>query len=382
VLQELLARMVDQGVTHCVLETTSHGLAQQRVTAIEFDVSVITNITHEHLDYHGSFANYAAVKLRLFHLLNQPLAHFSKQPRQDKTAVFNLDDPESFAPIAAIEGPRQVTYSCKSTAAALYTGAVVTDPQGTFVEFIEQERRDHLYPVHSRLLGEFNVYNMLAAAGTARALGLPWKTIQRGLEEVRGLYGRMHQIDKGQPFIVHVDFAHTPDGLKKAINAARKILDQTRGAGRVIAIFGSAGKRDPQKRRMMAEISTSRADLTVLTAEDPRTESLPEILEAMAAGCRHRGGIEGENFWRVPDRGQAIYFACTLAADNDFVLICGKGHEQSMCFGTIEHQWDDVHAAEAALESFLKGEPMPDLGLPTYDPQFYEQLLNLGNKQP
>jgi UDP-N-acetylmuramoyl-L-alanyl-D-glutamate--2,6-diaminopimelate ligase len=117
----------------------------------------------------------------------------------------------------------------------------------------------------------------------------------------------------------------------------------------------------------MAKISADQADLTVLTAEDPRTESLDEILSTMAEGCRRGGAVEGETFWRIPDRGQAIYFALKLAKVNDLVLICGKGHEKSMCFGTIEYPWDDIEATRTALDAFLSERPMPNLGLPTFD---------------
>ena len=137
-------------------------------------------------------------------------------------------------------------------------------------------------------------------------------------------------------------------------------------APRVIAVFGSAGKRDVDKRRLMAEISAREADLTVLTAEDPRTESLEAILATMAAAAAGAGGVEGETFWRVPDRGRAIYFALALARSGDVVLVCGKGHEQSMAFGTTEYPWDDRRAAAAALEAFLAGREMVDLGLPTF----------------
>ena len=137
-------------------------------------------------------------------------------------------------------------------------------------------------------------------------------------------------------------------------------------SGRVIAVFGSAGKRDVEKRRLMAEISARKADLTVLTAEDPRTESLDDILATMAGAATAAGGVEGETFWRVPDRGRAIHFALELARPGDIVLICGKGHEQSMCFGTVEYPWDDRTATRAALDAWRVGRPMADLGLPTY----------------
>jgi UDP-N-acetylmuramoyl-L-alanyl-D-glutamate--2,6-diaminopimelate ligase len=178
----------------------------------------------------------------------------------------------------------------------------------------------------------------------------------------------MERIDLGQPFTAIVDFAHTPNALKSALEAAREMLKEERESrGRVIVTFGSAGLRDKEKRRMMAETSAELADLTVLTAEDPRTESLEGILEEMAAGARSRGGRDGETFWRVADRGEAIRFAVRMARPGDIVLACGKGHEQSMCFGATEYPWDDRTAMRAALSELLgvDGPKMPYL--PTQD---------------
>lgn len=217
-------------------------------------------------------------------------------------------------------------------------------------------------PISSPLAGEFNVYNTLAAISAALAVGAGSDAIVEGMEQLEPINGRMERIDKGQPFTVIVDFAHTPNALLQAIEAARGMTD-----GRVITVFGSAGKRDISKRSQMAQISAQYADLSVLTAEDPRTDSLDEILQIMADGSRHAGGIEGKSFWRVPDRGNAIYFGLTLAEPGDLVLVCGKGHEQSMCFGTIEYPWDDRTATEIALEALAEGTSMPDLGLPTYE---------------
>ncbi|MBK8901150.1 MAG: UDP-N-acetylmuramoyl-L-alanyl-D-glutamate--2,6-diaminopimelate ligase [Anaerolineaceae bacterium] len=366
VVQRYLRQMVDAGMTHCILETTSHGLAQHRVTAVAFDIAVITNITHEHLDYHGSFEAYAQAKERLFRNVagNEPTPH--KPLPVSKTTVLNLDD-SSYERLSAIATPRQIRYSLHNPAADLHVTKLVTDPAGSsFILHLDGQQM----PIRTPLLGIFNVANILAAAGVGLALNLPPEAIQAGLQTVGQIHGRMHQIQRGQEFIVHVDFAHTPDGLEKAIQAARGILQEMGRDGRIITVFGSAGKRDPEKRRMMAEISTQLADFTVLTAEDPRTESLDDILAAMAAGCTAQGGVEGQTFWRIPDRGQAIYFALGLARPQDFVLVCGKGHEQSMCFITTEYPWDDIHATEAALDAFLVGQPMPDLGLPTYDPNF------------
>jgi UDP-N-acetylmuramoyl-L-alanyl-D-glutamate--2,6-diaminopimelate ligase len=171
--------------------------------------------------------------------------------------------------------------------------------------------------------------------------------IRQGIADVRAISGRMERIDEGQDFTAIVDFAHTPNALKNALEACRVMLPSD---GRLIAVFGSAGLRDVEKRRLMAETSARLADFTILTAEDPRTESLDAILEMMAEGCVSQGGVEGETFIRVRDRGKALYQACRLAEAGDIVIACGKGHEQSMCFGAVEHPWDDRVAMRAALQ--------------------------------
>jgi UDP-N-acetylmuramoyl-L-alanyl-D-glutamate--2,6-diaminopimelate ligase len=361
VVQDYLRRMVEAGLTHVVVEATSHGLAQHRVDAIDFDVAVVTNITHEHLDYHGSYEQYFADKQRLFTMLATewalPAANEHKR-HVTATAVLNYDD-RSYERLAASPLTRQLTYSL--TAPADVTAeAIVYRAASTRFRLVLPERA---VPVDAHLIGDFNLYNMLAAATAASALGIPADAIKQGLESVHHLSGRMERIDEGQPFLVIVDFAHTPNALERAIEAARRM---TVPEGRIITVFGSAGLRDVEKRRMMADISARHADLTVLTAEDPRTESLDEILEMMAAACRRAGGVENETFWRIHDRGQAIFHAVSLAGPQDVVLICGKGHEQSMAFGTTEFPWDDREATRIALRSIQAGHPMPDLGLPTY----------------
>ena len=359
VVQAFLRRMVDTGMTHCVLETTSHGLAQHRVTAINFDIAAITNITHEHLDYHGTFAAYFDAKAHLFEMLLADDDASLKPLAVRKTAVLNHDD-NSYERLAQIPVPHQLSYGITESDVRAHN--ITTTPSGSTFDVNLAGQR---IAIETTLIGLYNVYNTLAAIAIAHALGVDTAVIQSGLKRVHLIHGRMHPINEGQDFLVHVDFAHTPDGLDKTIEAGRKMLNSQNG--RVIALFGSAGKRDPEKRRMMAEISAAKADLTILTAEDPRTESLDDILEAMAQGCRSAGGVEGQTFWRIPDRGQAIYFALTLAQPGDNVLICGKGHEQSMCFGAIEYPWDDIVATQTAVRAFLAGEAMPDLGLPTFE---------------
>ena len=361
VVQRHLRRMVDAGLTHCILESTSHGLAQQRVGAVDFDAAVVTNITHEHLDYHGDYAGYFAAKARLFESLSQDAwqipTHNPAKIELVKTAVLNRDD-SSYVKLATIPAARQISYAIEQQA-DYWAGDLAFSAQTT--RFTLHLPDAAPLSLQTPLVGAFNVYNMLAAAAAAHVLGVTPAALQTGLEVVEAISGRMERIDAGQSFLLLVDFAHTPNALAKVIAAARRL-----GNGRIITVFGSAGKRDVAKRRLMAEISARDADLTVLTAEDPRTEPLDTILAEMAAGCRESGGVEGVNFWRVADRGAAIYFALGLAQAADVILVCGKGHEQSMCFGVTEYPWDDREAARIVLDAFLNGRSMPDLGLPTF----------------
>ena len=371
-VQRYLARMVEAGLTHVVLETTSHGWAQYRVDACEFDVGVLTNITHEHLDEHGSYENYRAAKARLFSSLEITSEKLQGNPR---LGVINRDDLQSFDFLNAMIRVRKLNYGL-SPQADVRAVAVSYSPSG--IHFTAQSK-DFSVPISSKLVGAYNVSNCLAAL-TATVYGLKIKpeTAAQGIASLEGIPGRMERIDLGQNFTAIVDFAHTPNALKVSLEAAREMLvskGEVKGErGRVIVVFGSAGLRDKAKRRMMAEVSAELADLTILTAEDPRTESLNEILEEMADGARSRGGREGETFWRVPDRGDAIRFALSLAQEGDIVLSCGKGHEQSMCFGRREHLWDDRTAMRAALSEHLgvNGPKIPYL--PTQDTKEEEWL--------
>ncbi len=354
-VQGYLAEMVRAGLTHCVLETTSHGLAQHRVSSCDLDVGIVTNITHEHLDYHGDYAAYRAAKAKLFEGLSQA----ARKPGQPKVAVLNADD-SSYDYLKTIPADRQISYSTVKTADLTVRRLQSTSGETSFDLVIGARA----YPVRSSLVGRYNVSNILAAAGGALALSdtVSPAAIQQGVASLKGLPGRMERIDLGQPFTVIVDFAHTPNALQRAIETGRGMVG---AGGRVIAVFGSAGLRDVGKRIMMAEISARYADLTVLTAEDPRTEPLDNILKEMAAGCIAHGGQENVTFFRVRDRMRAIYRAMTMAQPGDVVLICGKGHEQSMCFGQVEYPWDDRRAGRAALAACLALQPSPDSGLPT-----------------
>lgn len=358
-IQSYLARMVENGLTHVVLEVTSHGLAQERVTACDFDIGVVTNITHEHLDYHGSYEAYFQAKARLF---TDIAVSPKKEHENPRFATLNLDD-RSYEELNKITSVRQISYSLQHDRGGdLWAEDIQSDRHGVHFTTV-MNRGCERFHVDCHLSGEFNVSNCLAAIGaTVYGLGIPYEAAQQGIKGMKGLVGRMEHIDLGQKFSAIVDFAHTPFALEKALTSARKMT-----SGRVITVFGSAGLRDRMKRRMMAEISIRLADYTILTAEDPRTEDLNEILAEMAEAAVISGGIEGETFWRIPDRGEAIRAAVKMAHSGDLVISCGKGHEQSMCFGDIEYPWDDGAALRFALAEQLgiEGYDMPYL--PTMD---------------
>ncbi len=366
VIQEYLRRMVKAGSTHCILETTSHGLAQGRVRGVEYDVAVLTNVTHEHLDFHGSFEAYRDAKAELFRLT----AGARRKARFDRQKVFvlNADDPNATY-FADFVPDRQTTYFSvaaespqhKST---LHTLTIAHAPNQTTIEAVYTGRKHAPLTLSTRLVGDFNVQNILAAVGAAMSV-LPtgdWRafnaTLQAGLDALPPIPGRMERIDAGQDYLAIVDFAHTPNALRRALTAARTLIPADK---RLIAVFGCAGLRDREKRQLMAEASIDLADVSVFTAEDPRTESLDAILATMAESATAHGGIEKHTFWRVPDRGQALAFGCSLARPGDLVIALGKGHEQSMCFGTVEYPWDDRDSLRGAIRG------APNRSLPTAD---------------
>lgn len=354
-VQRYLSEMVAAGLTHVILETTSHGWAQYRVDACEFDIAVVTNITHEHLDYHGSYEAYRQAKARLFIGLETTLPKAQGNPR---LGVLNRDD-RSFEYLDQVFTGRKATYGLGPDAEVRAENIRYT-PAGIVFDVMGPDFR--LW-VKCSLAGAFNVSNSLAAISAAIfGLGIDPQAAAEGICTLSGVPGRMELIDMGQPFTALVDFAHTPNALKAALQTGKQMTD-----GRVIAVFGSAGLRDKQKRRLMAGVSAQFADLTILTAEDPRIDPLEDILAEMALGAEAGGGEEGVTFWRIRDRGEAIRFALREARPGDLVMACGKGHEQSMCFETTEYAWDDRTAVRAALAEQLgvEGPAMPYL--PTSD---------------
>jgi UDP-N-acetylmuramoyl-L-alanyl-D-glutamate--2,6-diaminopimelate ligase len=342
-VQRYLAQMVESEATHAVLEVTSHGLAQHRVAGCDFDMAVVTNITHEHLDFHGSLADYQQAKARLF----EGLSGSFRKPGVAKVAVLNRDD-DSFRYLEPISVDRQFTYgveeqaeTCPEEERTVIARQIAYAPDMTRFTLCLPAGR---VVVETPLVGEYNVSNILAAASACAALNLPPSAISQGIAAVTAVPGRMERIEAGQDFLAIVDFAHTPNALQQALKTARKMT-----AGRVIVVFGCAGLRDREKRTLMGRIAGELADVVVLTAEDPRTEPLDRIIAASLQAAQEVSKQVGEDLFAVPDRGQAIHFACQMAGPGDVVIACGKGHEQSMCFGTVEYPWDDREAMRRAL---------------------------------
>lgn len=351
-VQSLLSEMVAAGTDVAVLEATSIGLAHHRVTAVDFDAAVVTNITHAHLNFHGTWDQYCADKARLFHMLSAS----SRKPGVPKVSVLNADD-RSYSYLEPIPADVRLSYALDTQADVMAISLRLGTGEQTFTVRAPQGS----FAVRTLLVERFNVYNILAAASVALALGVPVEAIQSGVAGFRNVTGRMERIQEGQAFQAIVDFAHTPFALEQALRALRPQTE-----GRLIVVFGCAGERDVEKREMMGRAAGRLADVTVITAEDPRTEDLDGIIDQVARGCEATGAREGESYFRVPDRGEAIAFAVDMAKPGDIVVAAGKGHEQSMCFGTTEHPWDDRVAMRASLQARL-GVPVsvPAPTLPT-----------------
>lgn len=348
-LQRYLRRMADAGSDWAVLETTSHGLSQWRVAGVDYDIAVVTNITHEHLDEHGDYEGYLRAKARLLEMVECTPA----KPEIPRAVILNADD-RSFARLSAYPVSRRLSYGIEQ--GDVRAEAIAHGPAGLRFVVAGLDRR---IDIATPLMGRFNVYNSLAAISVALILGLDDAAIQAGLLRAPAIPGRMERIDRGQDFIAMVDFAHTPFALEAALSTARQMT-----GGRVIVVFGSAGLRDREKRTMMGEVAGRLADLSIITAEDPRTEDVEAIMAASARACEAAGG----GVMMVADRYRAIQQALNAAQPGDVVMVCGKGHEQSMCFGQIEYPWDDRLALAHALEVHLGlRNDGPPFILPTFE---------------
>ncbi|HET7472573.1 MAG TPA: UDP-N-acetylmuramoyl-L-alanyl-D-glutamate--2,6-diaminopimelate ligase [Candidatus Limnocylindrales bacterium] len=347
-LQRTLRAMADAGNRVAVVETTSHGLAADRVRGIAYDVAILTNLTHEHLDFHGTWEAYRDAKLSLFERLAVGPANPAKTLEDrtwPKVAIVNADDRNAgaFVGVAQEAGARVVTYGT-DPAADVRAGRVEEDARGLRigVEGAAGERTLRL-----QLAGRFNVHNALAVVALGHVLDLDADAIARGLAGLPGVPGRMERLDRGQPFGVVIDYAHTPVALEKVLG----LLAPTAAArgGELVVVFGSAGERDTEKRPMMGRIAAQLARLVFVTDEDPRGEDRGAILEDIARGAEAGGKRRDRDLFLIADRPAAIEAAFERARPGDIVLLAGKGHERSIIGPDGPAAYDERATAEAAL---------------------------------
>lgn len=328
-LHQLLRNMVDAGDTHVVMEVSSHGLALKRVFGLHFAAGVFTNLTHEHLDFHGNFEAYLAAKGILM--------------QQSHTSVLNLDDP-AFDRLREMAAGPVLSYSLDEQA----------DLQGLHCEQVGRGERFVLkvggasMTVELPFPGRYNVSNALAAAGIAHALGIPLPVIVGGLEKAEPVPGRMEFVDMGQSFQAIIDYAHTPDGLAKALATVREVTP-----GRIISVFGGRGERDRLKRPVMGRIAGTYADIVVVTTDCPYGEEPQGIAVQVAQGLDEVNA----RYFMVADRGLAIREACRMAREGDTVIVTGRGHESHQHFADRDVPFDDRDAMRKALRELVVSEP-------------------------
>jgi len=329
VLEDLLARMVTAKVDFCAMEVSSHALEQRRSYGLDFRGVLFTNLTQDHLDYHHDFDAYYAAKRRLFSAEGRG----SDVPA---VAAVNVDDPHGRR-LAKEAEPRVVTFAVDSPADYR---ALVTTMDGTGSD-VALEMPDGRLNVRLGMVGPFNVMNALGAATLMTELGYPTDAVRRGLESLHGVPGRMERVDRGQPFGVLVDYAHTPDALERVLAAAREATQ-----GRLIAVFGCGGDRDRTKRPIMGRLATQIADLAIVTSDNPRSEVPEAIVAEIVAGAREGGGP----FEVVVDRRTAIETALRAAQPGDTVVIAGKGHEPYQILADRTIHFDDREEAARVLD--------------------------------
>ena len=334
-IQEFFAELLVAGGTWGVLEATSHALALRKVRGCEVDVAVFTNLSPEHLDFHGTLQGYLDAKAILFSMLAN-----SADKGVPKTAVLNADDPK-WSYLADRAAPARVlTYGIDAHADVQGTVTAADASGSTLKIAVAGTGIDVRLP----LVGRFNVQNALAAAGAGVAAGVALGAIKAALEKARPVRGRMERVDAGQPFTVIVDYAHTPESLDKVLSLLRPLTK-----GKLIAVFGSAGERDRAKRPRLAEAASRYADLFVITQEDPRLEDPQGILDEIEAGAKRSGKRAGEDYLVIDDRADAVREAIRRAQPGDTVLLAGKGHEGSIIVGEEKRPWDEAGAARTAL---------------------------------
>lgn len=323
-LQRKLSDMVRAGMKSCALEVSSHGLSQHRVDGIRFDVAIFTNLTYDHLDFHGTMENYFEAKSILFKQL----------VKEDGISILNIDD-DRYEDLKECSRARVVSYgidqNCDYRAINIHENA-----KSTTFDLVYKGQK---YPVKTSLVARYNVYNLLACIAALHETGMSLPVILQSCTKIPQIDGRMEQIECGQPFHVVVDFAHTPDGMEQMLRYGRQVAADK---GRVITVFGSAGKRDIAKRKVFGELADQYADLIILTEDDPRDENPKDIADQIKEGIQNKPNLF------VEDRYEAIRQAIDNASKGDVVLILGKGDEPFMYHESGRVPWvgDNICAVE------------------------------------
>lgn len=332
-LQRIFREMLQAGVTYPVMEVSSHAVEQRRVAGIQFRTAVFTNLTQDHLDYHGTMEEYRNAKAKFFSRLGNT---YGDDKSQGSYAVINADDPEADF-FRASTAAQVITYGIDQEADVRAHDVQIASGGVSYRVVTFAGTTD----LKLQLTGKFNVYNTLAAIATCLLEGLTLEQIKASLEAVPGVDGRFERVDAGQPYAVIVDYSHTPDSLENALKTVREFAK-----GRVMCLVGCGGDRDRTKRPIMAKIATDYADVAVLTSDNPRTEDPEQILDDMEAGL---DGVERSRYVRITDRAAAIRYAVERAQAEDVILIAGKGHETYQIIGKTKNHFDDREVAAAAI---------------------------------
>ena len=330
-LMQRLKWMRRQGVEWLVLETTSHALAQNRVWGIPYSVAVMTNVTHEHLDYHKTFERYRDAKRRLFKLAD-------RNRRGLRLGVINAEDPS--VELFANDIKNHLLYGIEK--GDVRATNVQLSPTGVAYQV---DYKDQQYKIACRLPGSFNVYNSLAAVCVGIGLGLGRQQIERGIVALESVKGRMTRIDEGQDFDVIVDFAHTPDSFEKLFKDFQPVVK-----GKLIVMFGTPGRRDESKGAVQGELAGKYCDEIIVTEEDDRDVDGQKLMEQVAGGAEKAGKVRDKDLFLVHDRTEAIKFTVGQAQPGDTVLLLGKGHEKTIEDAHGERPWDEIGVARAALK--------------------------------
>ncbi|WP_035055750.1 UDP-N-acetylmuramoyl-L-alanyl-D-glutamate--2,6-diaminopimelate ligase [Andreprevotia chitinilytica] len=329
-LQGWLAQFRDEGASHVAMEVSSHGLAQDRANGATFNVAIFTNLTRDHLDYHGDMDSYGAAKAKLFDWEGL------------QVAVINADDAFGQTLIGKTTAPRVLSYGI--TGGDVRALRIANDLAGLKLDVATPLGE---ITIRSKLVGQFNAYNLLACLATLIAADVPLAAAVAALEQIESAPGRMQRIGgEGKPVVV-VDYAHTPDALEKVLLTLKAAMPQ---GTRLYCVFGCGGDRDPGKRPIMGEIACRLADSVVITSDNPRSENPRDIILDIVKGVRGVPGTGTDNYTIESDRRDAIADAIALAGPNDVVLIAGKGHEKYQEVAGVRHHFDDVEQAQKALQ--------------------------------